>query len=263
MNKTKEKSFLSHAAIYGFGTLLLQLSGLILLPIYVNYLSPAEFGILDIIDRIGMILLIGLMANGFRMATLTFFRQAETDEEREKVAITVSTALFGTIFVGLVLAAIFTPSLSGWLGIDDQWLMLFGIATGLTESILIIPMALMQARLQSTRFVYVSMTMFVVRLVSLLVMVVGFGWGLWGILAARMINSILFGLWLYADEVRRSSSLPDWKTMEEVFWFALPFFARRPAWRFFLGFGDRFFPDSIVWRRRTGFFMQWDSGWSA
>ena len=66
---------------------MLQASGLVVLPIYANYLSPAEFGVLDILDRIGMILLVGLMANGFRMATLTFFRQAETEADRERVSI--------------------------------------------------------------------------------------------------------------------------------------------------------------------------------
>ncbi len=219
---------------------MLQASGLVVLPIYANYLSPAEFGVLDILDRIGMILLVGLMANGFRMATLTFFRQAETEADRERVSITVSTALFGTVFIGLVVAACSSSSLSQWLGMDDEWLLLFGIATGLAEAILIIPMALMQARLQSSEFVSLSICMFLTRLASLLFFVVFLGCGLWGILIARLINSVIFGAWLYGKEFQRATVWPDMKTFKEVFWFSLPFLPGGLL-AFFIGFGDRFF----------------------
>ncbi len=50
------RSFLKHAAVYGFGTLLLQAASVVLLPLYTRYLTPADYGTLEILNRVGQVL---------------------------------------------------------------------------------------------------------------------------------------------------------------------------------------------------------------
>ncbi len=75
----QEKSFLKSTAIYGIGGIALQLAGVVLLPLYVNYLTPEEFGILDLISQTSSIVMICLMVNGMRTAALTFYQQARVE----------------------------------------------------------------------------------------------------------------------------------------------------------------------------------------
>ena len=48
-----KSSFLRHAAVYGAGNLLVSAAGLLLLPLYVRCLSEAEYGTLDVFNRLG------------------------------------------------------------------------------------------------------------------------------------------------------------------------------------------------------------------
>src|SRR5271169_5589368 len=70
----KQNTFVKHAAIYGIGLLLLRVVGFALLPLYTAYLAPADFGILELIQRTGEVILICLMVNGLRLAALTLYQ---------------------------------------------------------------------------------------------------------------------------------------------------------------------------------------------
>ena len=48
------KSFAGQTAIYGIGELLPRAIGLVLLPLYANFLEPADYGLLAVLDMIGV-----------------------------------------------------------------------------------------------------------------------------------------------------------------------------------------------------------------
>ena len=240
MTKHKEKSFLSNAAMYGIGSVLLQAASIVLLPLYLNYLTPEEYGVLEILNQVGTIVVIGLMANGLRMATLTFHQQADRQSEKKTVISTIILLATGAIVVGCFLAFAVAPWLSRWLGLTSSHLLACGVITVLLEALVIVPMALMQARIQSVQYVTVSFAMFLVR-VGLTIYFLGVcGLGVWGILLARSVVAVLFGAVLNWREFLVARVQLSWKTAQEVLCFVVPFLPGGVL-AFFINSGDRFY----------------------
>ncbi len=234
------RHFLTDAAIYGIGGVVIQLASVVLLPLYTHYLTPSDYGVMEVIERIGQIINICLMAGGIRQATFAFYLQAADQADRERVAVTI-TAFLVAIFslAGLTILAL-SPLLAPLLGIENPLLLVFGVVTVLAELFLIIPLSLMQARVESLAFVIVSVLMLVVRVVLAIVFVAVLGWGVWGVYASLLITFIPFGAVLTGRELKKGSLSVDWRKCGEITRFSLPFI---PTGLCFcvLYSGDRFF----------------------
>src|SRR5271155_3135974 len=50
-------TFLRHAAVYGAANMLLQAAGLVLLPLYTRFLTPRDFGALELLGRTSDVLM--------------------------------------------------------------------------------------------------------------------------------------------------------------------------------------------------------------
>ena len=239
-NAPRDKSFLTHAAIYGVGAILLQAASVVLVPLYTRYLTPAEFGVLEMVGRIGEVFSICLLANGIRLAAFTFYCQAKGDLERRRTAATVLWAPLVIVFGAGLLAAAVAPFLDAISGIGDPALVVFGIVMIMLEGTTVVPLALIQARVESAYYVAVMTAMFCLRVSLTIVAVAGLGWGVWGVLGAAAVNFGVFGVLLSWREFRINSFRPDFAKMKEVMKFSLPFV---PAG--FCGMllhnGDRFF----------------------
>src|SRR5205814_3917881 len=79
-------SFLRHAAVYGAANVLLQAACLVLLPLYTRFLTPSDFGLLEILGRTGDVLMTCLLVSGIRQALVAFYQQSPTETERRSVA---------------------------------------------------------------------------------------------------------------------------------------------------------------------------------
>jgi O-antigen/teichoic acid export membrane protein len=245
--------FLKHAAIYGFGTLLLQAASVVLLPLYTHCLAPADFGVLEILSRTGQVLGIVLMANGIATATFAFYCQAKTPEERRTTAATVTCFLWTVLLVGGLLVVAFAQPLGALIGVDDPTLTAVGILAAFFDCATVIPMCLAQTRTESVYFVGVSLVMFVCRVLIITVAVVGLGWGIWGILWASILTSCLFGVILNLREFWGTAFRPDIAMFREIARFALPFVPGGLCF-FVLGAGDRFFLVKCVGTEELGLY---------
>lgn len=250
---SKGKSFLTHAAVYGIGMFAVQAASVILLPLYTSYLSPAEFGVLEILNRIGEVVVICLTVNGIRMAVLTFFCQAQEEREREQIAVTVSLFMLLIIMVCGALVLCFAGPLAASMGIDSRTLLVFGVVTVLIDAIAIMPLAFMQARLQSIQYVCTTLAMCVCRITLAIVAVAVMGWGIWGILASSAVTSGVIGGGLTVRECLKGSIRPNWSRFVEIARYAAPFV---PGGLFFfmLHNGDRFFLVRTVGAEQLGLY---------
>lgn len=234
------KSFLRHALTYGGGTLLLQAASVLLLPLYTRYLSPAEFGVLDVLNRLGEVLCICLMVNGISKAAVAFYRQAEDEEDRARTAATL-TLFLAAILGGIGLLVVPLAGGAGeFFGMHDSALLTFGVLTALLQATTAIPLALMQSRLESGAFTWANISMFVMRVSLTILAVVGLGWGLWGILAASALTSAVAGGLLTMREFTRGSWRPNLRRIPEMARYAIPFVPAGLFW-FLLYYADRFF----------------------
>lgn len=236
----KDRHFLTDAAIYGIGSALVQAVSIVLLPLYTRYLSPADFGVMEIIERVGNIVNICLMTGGVGQAAMAFYLQAKDQRERERVAMSVALLLLMCFLsAALVTIAVASP-LSGWLGISDPKLLVFGVVAVLTQLLLILPLTLMQARVESIAYVSISLAISLCRIVLAILFVAYLGCGLMGVYWSMLITFLGFGLILLARELRRGAMGVDWQKCLAITRFSLPFVPTGILF-FLLYNGDRFF----------------------
>lgn len=235
-----KKAFLKHALTYGSGVVLLQAASVVLIPLYTNYLPPSEFGAMDVLQRIGNVFTILLMTGGVRLAAITFYCQAVDERERERTASTVIVAVLAILAFSAALLLPLAGPVSPLLGLDRPSLFVLAVGTTLLEVLPMIPMALMQARVESFAYVACNLGMFFVRVALVSVALVVFDLGLWGIFGATGLTSLLFGVALTVRELRRGALRPDWGRVVEVIRFSLPF-VPGGILMFLMHSGDRFF----------------------
>src|SRR5579884_3232113 len=96
----KNLSFLRHAAVYSMATLLVQAGGFVLLPLYTRCLSPADYGILEVLGRLAETVGTCLLFGGFRQALLTFYQQSDGEGERRRVVGTTLGLVACTCLLG-------------------------------------------------------------------------------------------------------------------------------------------------------------------
>ena len=230
-----------HTAVYGLGNILLKAVGFVMVPFYTHYLSPAEYGILEILDLsmslFGMFLAIGMIS-----AMLRAYAAAESEEQRRSVISTsfifVSCAGIG---VYVLLGGLVRPVSTWLLGpqIPAKYL-LISFSTFILGYILNVPRTYLRARESSGAFVAVDSLGVVAMLVLVVVFIVIFKMGLLGILISSLIVaagqlSVLTFWMLRHLEVRFDRGVL-WKML--VFGFPLMFSNMA---LFVLNFSDRFF----------------------
>jgi virginiamycin A acetyltransferase len=100
------KDLLKHSSIYAIGQILTRFASVLLLPLYTNCLSPADYGVVGILDTTAAIL--SLMIGGGMVTAVTRFhfeRPSEEDHDR--------TWWTGLTWVALASVVVLTPM---WLG---------------------------------------------------------------------------------------------------------------------------------------------------
>lgn len=179
MKKLKNNIFLRNSLLYTIGSMITPAIGLIMIPIYTDYLSPAEYGIMTTVQAlVGMLqvfLLLSLDGSVNR-----FFFDFSDDKEKQKEylgSIFIFVLVFSTV-VSIILLAfknIIGNILFGSIPITPFYYLLIGIS--LVNSLLALPMALFRAQEKAQIFViiHVIKALFVMILTIFLLKVKGAG----------------------------------------------------------------------------------------
>jgi len=217
-----KRRFFKHTLIFGVGGIIGQVVPFLLLPLYTNYLTPSEYGILDMIHLSSDIIATVFLVGGIRLAAMTFYKQAESEEARRRVAITVSLLLWCAVATAIAAAIWFVDDIARLLKTNETKILAFGLTVILLEALIAVPMTLTQARLESLRFVLTNLAMAVFRLGLCIYFVVGLEWGIWGFLYAQAIVTVVFGIYLTYRELRIGSIYPDTTKWRAILLFSLP-----------------------------------------
>ncbi len=226
--------------MYGLGTILIQSSGFILLPLYTRYLEPADFGLVEILERTASFISVAVLANGIATAAFSYYCQANDAKQQATVSSTVTLATILGMLAGFAMSLCFSKQLGAFLTIEDSRLVVLGIAASLCGLLPGIQLALMQAKTQSGRFVLASLGITCARVGLILLAVAYFHLGIWGVLIGTIIANLGIGIVLFAWETIEAGFHPSGKTLGEILRFAWPF-APTGILSFFLFNTDRFF----------------------
>jgi O-antigen/teichoic acid export membrane protein len=242
------RSFLKHAAVYGLAGLLVQAGGFVLLPLYTRYLTPADYGVLEVLSRLAETVGTCLMFGGLRQALMTFYQQSPDEAGRRQVAATMFSLLGITVFLGgglmLLLANPLSRLLNQFLHAGDEpiraGLLRLALLAVLLEPFIQAPLTLLQARVESVRFVSINVSQFLLRIALCVLFVKYLHGGVAGALASSAVIGVLFGLALSLRELIRSPGRPDFHKLCGLLRFALPLVPGGLCF-FLLHHGDRFF----------------------
>ncbi|MFO0881187.1 MAG: lipopolysaccharide biosynthesis protein [Gemmataceae bacterium] len=240
-----DRSFLKHAAIYGMATMLVQAGSFVLLPIYLRGLNRAEYGVLEIVGRLAETLATLLLLGGFRQALFTFYQQANDEPARRRVVVSAYLLIGSAGVLGALATLAASPWIGPWLfgatgSAHAAWLLPLAVAGILLEPFNLLPLTLIQARVESATYVVVVISQFLVRVCLCILLVRVFAWGVAGALIATAATGLLFGAVLTGRELARGVAWPGLAQLRAMLWFALPLLPGGICF-FVLHHGDRFF----------------------
>jgi O-antigen/teichoic acid export membrane protein len=239
------RSFFRHALLYGLSSALVQAGGVILVPLYTRVLSPADFGAMEVLGRCAEMASTLLLIGGLRQGLLTFYQQGKTEPEREGVFRATLILLLGVCLLGGALIMAMAGPVCGLFQGEQgptvsAGLLRLAILAVLLEPLTLMPMALLQARLESVTFVVVTGSQFVVRVVLSVVFTVWLHWGVMGIFLAAALTTGVYGVSLSLRELLRGGAWPKLDQVRALLRFALPILPIGLCF-FILQYGDRFF----------------------
>jgi O-antigen/teichoic acid export membrane protein len=235
-----------HSFIYGVGGVLVKMVGFLLLPFYTHYLSPVDYGVLEVLDV--TMSLLGMFLNmGITAALLRYYGAAQTEEERRKV---VGTIFVFTVVTGLAvlfagLAAV--PAVSRLVlgpSIPATYLLL-AFCCFVIGYIGNIPFAYLRAKEASGRVVLID----TLATVGILILSIVFLGGLKMAILGMLISPLIVGaikLTVLIAWMRRDMTLGvDWGLLRRMLRFGAPLvFANLTM--FTLNFSDRLFLQRLV-----------------
>jgi O-antigen/teichoic acid export membrane protein len=182
----KIRELSKNLAIYGLGDVSIQVVNFALLRIYVQYLSPQDYGILGLLGSVEAITKL-FFRWGVDGSFMRFWYDCENDRARQRLS---STLFFFLLAVnGLLLAAsvALSPWLSAWLGVPEytlalQLVLLNTFAIGFT----FIPFHVLRMQQRAREFSVLAFARSASTLVLRLILVVVFGYGVIGVVVADL-----------------------------------------------------------------------------
>lgn len=178
------RTFAKDAVVYGAATVVTRATSLVIVPVYTRFLSPADYGVLDLLTIAGNLVLL-TVALEIAQAVARFLPEATGED---KVRIASSALLFSTGAYAAfgVVAVAATPVLRGWLigeAADDLTFQLAVVATCL-NGIFQLTAGVLRFQLRASSFAVASLTSSLVA--------IGVGLGL-VVVARAEVNGIFIG----------------------------------------------------------------------
>lgn len=247
-------SVLKHAGIYGLGNVGIRVAGLLLVPLYTYNLSPAEYGVIEYLDltamAIGMLFSLGL-AN----AIYRFYYLASPGDERRRV---VSTAFTPVLLVSFVVAAILflaAPWLANSLFHDPRFtrylrILFIGFGFNMAAEFGMTYLAVLQ---RSALYSSITVSKFILGVLMNVIFLVGFHWGVMGILISNLVTNIALGVLLLAYVVRRNGLTFDGSLFRRMVAYGYPLVLVQVS-LFGINFADRFFLQAYAGFEQVGIY---------
>jgi len=235
------RTALRHSAVYGFGSVLARAVGFLMIPFYTHYLSPQDYGILEILDvsmtLIGMFLNMGIMA-----ALLRHYNSAETLHEKRQV---VSSAYLFVIvsgslvwLLGAMLARPITTAVFS-ANIPSHYFLIY-LSSFALAYITNVPNTYFQAKEKSATLVLADTLTLIGSLSLTIYFIAGLKMGLLGFVLSPLIAGVFRATGFGFLVIRDAGLRLNWCLLRKMLVFGSPLIFSNLG-LFTLNFSDRFF----------------------
>ena len=230
-----------HGFVYGVGVLLSRVVAFAMLPVYTRYLTPSDYGTLQLI---GVTFEVVSIIAGSRLGAGIFHFYHKADDLRSRrellsTALVLMVALYSVVSGIMFLVAgplsrlVFGPA-------NDPELMRIAAAILGFESLLVVPLAYLQVRERAGLFVAINAGKLLVQLTLNIVFLVVMGIGVKGPLYSNLIASVLVGIVVTSLLLRDVGISLSGAAARDLLRFGVPFVGTQIG-TFITTYGDRYF----------------------
>ena len=212
----------SHLVVYGSGEILLFGISFLLVPVYTRVLTPAEYGVL------GLLLLLRAFLRplnqlGLDESFLRFYYDCGDDAARRTLTGTTLVAIGLASGVVLTVLLAGAPTFSRLLlgSAEHAWTLRLLALNGFLQAFLCVPHSLLRIRNQPARFARWTVGGGLGAAAGRLLLVVGFRMGVFGIMLADLLASVVLVAGL-SRVVERPIGRASWQRAREMLRFSLP-----------------------------------------
>jgi len=230
-----------HSLIYGLGVAASQVVGFFLLPLYTRYLTPTDYGVLEIF-RVSQGILAIIFVMGLGSALFMSYFSYDDEQNRKTV---VSTTLIFLTAISLCFTLILMTVASNFSSLffdSAQYAFYFRIIflTLFFDSAIMIPLAVFRAREESKKYAVISLARFLVAMGLNVFFIVVLERGVLGILESGLITAGLLYCILIPSIIRRTGFRFSRSDLKGMLSFGLPLVpAGLAAW--IMTMADRYF----------------------
>ena len=230
-----------HGLVYAAGIMLSRVVGLVMLPVYTRYLTPAGYGVLQLIQ---MVLEVASIAAGSRLGAgiFRFYHKAETAEERQALLSTALILLLTTYGVATGVMYALAPGIAQATlgGVQNTTLVRIAALGMACDGLLLVPVAYLRLLDRSTVYVTIMTGKLLLQVGLNVLFVVHLGLGAKGVVMSTLIVNGLTGTGLAAYLVKQIGVRFSGRAARDLLRFGVPFVWTQVA-TFILTFGDRYF----------------------
>ena len=227
--------------VYGFGMIVSRIVSVVMLPVYTRYLSPTEYGLLQLLDVTVDVTAI-LFTAGIRSGLQRFYFKATTEEERNQV-------VFTTFLLEMVLTVAGTLVLMATANVVQR-VVLVGAGTSdlvrlaalnfTLNAMTAVPMALLMIEQRAALATVSQLIRLAMQVTLNFYFLVFRHLGVESILLSTTIASSVVGFALVAWMIGRTGVRVSRAVVRDLRRFGVPY-QITTAGAFILAFGDRFF----------------------
>ncbi len=251
----KEIKHLSrHAVIYGLSNMLSKAVGFLMIPVYTRYLSPSDYGILELL-ALSMSVLGVIVGMGLAEAVVRFYAMYG-EIEKKRMVVSSSVILFSSIlFAVMVFCCYFQEAISNILFSDTQYanFVKISLITFAFNSLLEIPLVYIRALERSVFFSVVAFFRLILALSLNIYFLVFMKLGVIGILYSGLITSVTVSSCLLVFTLKETRMRFDVEIVLEMLKFSIPLIFHGIG-AFVINFGDRFFLKEVASLSEVGIY---------
>jgi O-antigen/teichoic acid export membrane protein len=232
---------LSHTGIYTLGTILRNAVSIVMLPIYTRYLTPEDYGVLELLsmvtDFVGIIL-----CNRIGDAIFRYYSEAENVKDKNTV---ISTSYFlaaSLNTLGFIIIFLLSDQIAFYIigDIETSRLLILFAITFILEAVIIIPLIYIRAEQMPWLFLAASILKLTLQVSLNVYFVIILDMRVEGVIYSAIISSTIMGIILSFYLFYRINMNISYTIVRNIIVFSLPLVVSTLG-SFYLTFGDRYF----------------------
>lgn len=250
------KKIFRHTAIFSFSSILSKGIGLLLLPLYTRYLSPADYGILELLAlmlQISILLCVQGIPPAFFQSYTFEFKDDETLKEKA-----LGTALFYMIVSVGVYCGIFyvlADNINDIIFESNKYSDLLRVMalTCFLQCITFVPNGLLRAELKSVTISVLGLIQLIANIFFNVYFITALNLGVRGIIFGNLIAALIYAITIYAVIAKKLSFSLSFKILKDMMSYGLPLVPAGLA-LFILNGSDRFFLQKFSTTHQLGLY---------